>query len=107
MNRVWDIAGRQYNGVCPIDFHITITGEEEHQADGIYSYAGNATARLAVRGSYVDQQMKARVEKVWDELHEKVITELKAHEAFAPGHEGDAPPGEGWMPPPAGPPPWR
>jgi len=100
-NRVWDIAGRQYNGVCPIDFHITLTGEEERQADSIYSSAGNATARLAVRGSYVDEQMKAEVEKAWDELREKVTTELKAHEAFAPGREGDAPPGPGWMPPPA------
>ena len=92
MNRVWDIAGRQYNGVCPIDFHITLTGEEEHQADSIYSNAGNATARLAVRGSYIDAHMKADVEKVWDELREKIITELKAHETFAPGREGDAPP---------------
>jgi hypothetical protein len=103
-NRVWDIVGRQYNGVCPIDFHITIAGEEERQADSIYSNAGNATARLAVRGSYVDEQMKAEVEKVWDELREKVITGLEAHEAFAPGRQGDAPPGPGWMPPPAEPP---
>jgi len=105
MNRVWDIAGRQYNGVCPVDFHITLTGEEEHRADSIYSTAGNATARLSVRGSYVDGPMKEEVEAAWDDLHDKVIDELGAHEAFAPGCEGNAPPGE-WMPPPAGPLPW-
>ena len=27
------------------------------------------------------------MEKVWDELREKIITELKAHETFAPSEE--------------------
>lgn len=105
-NRVWDIAGREYKGVFPVDFHITLTGEEEHRCGGIHSTAGNAAARLAVRGSYVDEGMRMAVETVWDELHERLLTELSTQQGFAPGGDGD-PPGEGWMPPPAGPPPWQ
>jgi len=107
MNRVWDIAGRKYNGVCPIDFHITLMGEEEHRASGIYPNAGKASARLAVRGSYVDKEMKEDVETVWNQLYKKVDTVLRASRVPAAGLAGDGPPqGDGWMPPPAEPPPW-
>jgi hypothetical protein len=105
-NRVWDIAGREYKGVFPVDFHITLTGEEEYRCGGIHSTAGNSTARLAVRGSYVDEGMRMAVETVWEELHERVLKELSAQQGFAPGGDGESP-GEGWMPPPAGPPPWQ
>jgi hypothetical protein len=106
-NRVWDIAGRKYNGVCPVDFHITITGEEQHRASGIYPNAGRASVRLAVRGSFVDNEMKEDVEKVWDELFEKVKAVLRANRTPAAGLGGYGPPqGDGWVPPPAEPPPW-
>ena len=80
VNRVWDIAGRQYDQVLPIDFHITIMGEEEYQDGDFYSSAGNTTARLTVRGSYVNEEMEAKVMKVWDQLHEIVAAKLRLRE---------------------------
>jgi len=80
VNRVWDIAGRQYDRVLPIDFHITIMGEEEYQDGDFYSSDGNTTARLTVRGSYVNEAMEAKVKHVWDQLHEIVGTKLRLRE---------------------------
>lgn len=80
VNRVWDIAGRQYDRVLPIDFHITIMGEEEYQDGNFYSSTGNTTARLTVRGSYVSEEMEAKVMKVWDQLHAIVAGKLRLRE---------------------------
>ncbi len=33
VNRYWDIAGRKYRGVYPIDFHLIVTGEEHYDGD--------------------------------------------------------------------------
>jgi hypothetical protein len=76
VNRVWDISGRHYKGVFPIDFHITITGEEENHGGDFQPSAGNAYARLTVRGAYVDQEMRDDVENVWAALHKIVASRL-------------------------------
>jgi hypothetical protein len=33
VQRYWDIAGRRYEGVYPIDFHIILTGEEVYSGE--------------------------------------------------------------------------
>ena len=76
VNRVWDISGRHYKGVFPIDFHITITGEEENHGGDFQPSAGNAYARLTVRGAYVNQEMRDDVENVWAALHKIVAARL-------------------------------
>ena len=110
VNRVWDIAGRRYDGVFPIDFHITLTGEEEYRGS-IQANAGSTAAQLSVQGSYVNQVMENQVESEWDALHDMVGTRLKARETFGPSQDDDLPPvsppsspatGE-WAPPPAWP----
>ena len=68
VNRVWDIAGRWYEGVFPIDFHMTLTGEEEYEGS-IRANAGNTVARISVQGAYANQKMKGQIEAKWDELH--------------------------------------
>ncbi len=68
VNRVWDIAGRWYEGVFPVDFHMTLTGEEEYQG-AIRAHAGNTIARISVQGSYANPKMQAQIEAKWDELH--------------------------------------
>lgn len=83
VNRLWDIAGRRYEGVFPIDFHITIKGEEEYQRGDFHPNAGNTVARLTVRGSYVNQEMETQVESVWDALHEIVVTGLEEPDEFS------------------------
>jgi hypothetical protein len=78
VNRVWDIAGRQYWGVFPIDFHVAIMGEEEYQNGEFQPRTGNTAVRLTVRGSYVNREMEAQVEDEWDRLHDIVTTKLEA-----------------------------
>ncbi len=98
VNRYWDIAGRRYDGVFPIDFHVTLTGEEEHRG-GIRASAGNTEVRLTVQGSYVDQKMEAQVEDEWDQLHEIVDAKLRDQAAATPA-ETAAPSGAPYTPPP-------
>ena len=74
VNRVWDIAGRWYEGVFPIDFHMTLTGEEEYQGS-IKANAGNTVARISVQGSYANPKMKGQIEGKWDELH-RIVTKI-------------------------------
>jgi len=61
VNRYWDIAGYFYNRVFPIDFHITVTGEEEYQG-GIRAYAGSTAVQTTVQGSYVESDAGTRDE---------------------------------------------
>jgi hypothetical protein len=76
LNRYWDIAGRRYDGVFPIDFHLTLTGEEEY-AGGIRARAGNSSAQLTVNGSYVTKEMREKIEQEWDTLYDRLDRKLK------------------------------
>jgi hypothetical protein len=60
VNRYWDIAGRRYRGIFPIDFRITLTGEEEYDGD-LRPKAGSTNAQLAVQGTYANETMKGAV----------------------------------------------
>jgi hypothetical protein len=88
VNRYWDIAGRRYDGVFPIDFHLTLTGEEEYLGS-IQANAGSTAARLSVHGSYVNQNMENQVVSEWDALHDLVATRLKSREMFSAAREAD------------------
>jgi hypothetical protein len=99
VNRYWDIAGRHYDGVFPIDFHITLTGEEEYRGS-IRANAGNTSARLQVHGSYVNQAMETQIKHEWDTLHKKVGAKLDERKTFAPAQETNLPPPMGPPPPP-------
>lgn len=68
LRRYWDIAGRRYEGVYPIDFHIILTGEEIHHG-GIRAHSGRTKTRLTVQGSYANPDMLELVEQVWERLH--------------------------------------
>lgn len=86
VNRYWDIAGYYYDKVFPIDFHVTVTGEEEYQG-GIRANAGSTTAQITVQASYVESDakaqhdapdMKAQIERRWEALSELVAKTLNA-----------------------------
>lgn len=64
VNRGWDVAGRWYEGVFPVDFHITLKGHEDTQ-----SSIGNTEVKVMVRGAYANPLMKDQIEGKWDELH--------------------------------------
>jgi len=56
-NRYWDIAGRYYEGVYPIDFHLVMTGEDAHgrPADS------KVQVDVTVQGVVTDEEMRRKV----------------------------------------------
>ncbi|MGH3977024.1 MAG: hypothetical protein ACRDS9_27450, partial [Pseudonocardiaceae bacterium] len=75
LNRFWDIAGRYYDGVYPIDFHLVLTGEEVY---GNPTPSGTTTARLTVRGSYATKAMEDKVIQEWHRLWDQIRFALKS-----------------------------
>jgi hypothetical protein len=67
VQRYWDIAGRRYHGVWPLDFHLILTGEEIHRGD-IRPAHGSTKVRIIVRGSYSSPVMRERIERLWTDL---------------------------------------
>jgi hypothetical protein len=72
VNRYWDIAGRRYDGIFPVDFRIVLTGEEEY-ADGLHPRSGSTTTQLSVYGYYVNETMSGEV-TADSELKREIIT---------------------------------
>ena len=71
VNRYWDIAGRRYRGVYPIDFHLIVTGEEVYDGD-IRAHGGTTQTTLTVQGAFANPTMEAQVEGVWEQLHDLI-----------------------------------
>jgi hypothetical protein len=84
MNRFWNIAGRNYVGVHPIDFHLVITGEEVHKGD-IRADSGNMKIHLSVSGAYTDDEMRIRVENTLTQLRQ-VVSEAVMKARRSTGH---------------------
>jgi hypothetical protein len=76
VQRYWDIEGRRYQGVYPIDFHIILTGEEVHSG-GIRPERGTTKVRIVVRGAYTDGEMAARIGEEWEVLRELTMKTLE------------------------------
>lgn len=76
VNRYWDIAGRHYDAVYPVDFNLILTGEEVHRGD-IRPEDGNTKVRLTVQGAYANDEMERAIEQRWDALHELTADTLK------------------------------
>jgi len=78
-NRLWDIAGRRYIGVYPIDFHLILTGEEVYSG-GIRAQGGTTRTTLSVQGTYTNPDitgMEAKVENVWIQLNYLIARTLQ------------------------------
>jgi hypothetical protein len=75
VNRYWDIAGRRYNGVYPVDFHIILTGEEVHKRN-IHAWAGNTRIRMTVQAAYATPEMEQQIVEEWRRLHDLVLRTL-------------------------------
>lgn len=67
INRYWDVAGRFYDGVYPIDFHLVLTGEER-LGSGTRSYSGKTRFDIAVQGTVTNEQMRDKVHYLRDQL---------------------------------------
>lgn len=82
LNRFWDIAGRKYRGVHPIDFHLVLTGEEVQAGS---SALPSTTARLTVRGIYADERMEQDVVSEHENLWARIESSLAAARTGADG----------------------
>jgi hypothetical protein len=80
VQRYWDIAGRRYEGVYPIDFHIILTGEEVHSG-GIRPESGTTKVRIVVKGAHTDDEMEARIGDEWKRLHDLTLETLGRHDS--------------------------
>jgi hypothetical protein len=69
MNRLWDLAGRYYEGVYPVEFHLQLSGEEVHKGQEI---SGNTVVALTVHGSYAGSEMERRVVEEWTRLWKRI-----------------------------------
>jgi hypothetical protein len=89
LNRVWDIVGRYYQSVFPIDFNINLRGEEIAQdSPGVFS--GKTVAQVMVKGAYArggnaDGALLAMIEGRWDALYGKVADVLGKRASRANG----------------------
>lgn len=117
VNRYWDVAGRRYIGVYPIDFHLVLSGEEVYSGD-IRAQAGTTKTTLTVQGVYSNPEMERQIEGVWDQLTALISDTLtplaqaapvsSKIEVPVPAPSTAAPPTVGveiGMPPPVVPPP--
>lgn len=64
VTRVWDIAGRWYDGVFPIDFDINLRGEEEGEGS-LGAFRGKTAVQVTVKGAYA-KGTTAEKEAAWD-----------------------------------------
>jgi hypothetical protein len=76
VNRYWDIAGRKYHGVYPIDFHLVVTGEEVRDGT-MRAQEGTTKTALSGKGAFANPTMKEQVETVWEQLHELIAERLQ------------------------------
>ena len=102
-NRSWDITGRYYDGVYPIDFHITLSGEEiggefnrrsgkaelKVSTSGVYTYKPSAgdEGSSAVPPNE-DADMEKAIVDCQIHLHDKalgVLEEVKAASSYVDG----------------------
>jgi hypothetical protein len=82
--RGWDITGRWYEGVFPIDFIISLRGTEPE--DSVAGLALSRTvAQVSVDGTFPNAEMKTKIEDKWDGLHARVTGLLAARQV----HIGD------------------
>lgn len=81
--RVWDVTGRRYRGVHPVDFRITISGDE---AEAGTSSPSTASIRLIVRGVHASRAMEEEIVKAHEEIWARIETAVEFAEAGANGN---------------------
>jgi hypothetical protein len=73
----WEITGRWYEGVFPINFTVSLRGTAPQ--DGVTDMARARTdVEVTVDGTFPNAEMKRRIEDKWDGLHARVTALLAA-----------------------------
>jgi hypothetical protein len=82
LQRYWDIKGRRYVGVYPVEFHIILTGEEVH-GGGIRPDRGGTRVRIVVKGAYTDDEMEQKVRDEYKRLRDLTLDTLGSQNSTA------------------------
>jgi hypothetical protein len=83
--RVWDVTGRRYRGVHPIDFRVTVAGDE---AESGATSPSTTSIRLIVRAVHASTEMEAEIRKAYEEIWARITS---AVEAAGTGADGNTP----------------
>jgi hypothetical protein len=70
-NRLWNLHGRWYDGVWPVDFHISLMGEER-AASGVDEATGRTKIQLKAKGAYTTPEMRCKIEDAWLDLRDRI-----------------------------------
>ena len=73
-NCFWDISGRHYNGVYPVDFHIVLSGQQEY-IDKDIPDKGNVIFDVSVYGTVTSDEMEKEVDGVKKRLINLITNE--------------------------------
>jgi hypothetical protein len=90
VRRVWDISGRSYDGVFPIDFDINVRGDEVGQRNR-GGYASRTLAEITVQGAFANPMMREKIEGKWDQLHGLVDDLLRKRAMRGDEYLGESP----------------
>jgi hypothetical protein len=82
LQRYWDIKGRRYVGVYPIEFHIILIGEELHEG-GVRPARGGTKVRIVVKGAYTDDEMEQKVREEYKRLRDLTADTLRPQNSTA------------------------
>lgn len=82
-HRYWDIGGRVYDKIYPIDFHIVVSGEEGFRTRARIP-CDTTHIHLTVQGAFANTEMEASIVKLWDELHAGIDALLRHHAGEQP-----------------------
>lgn len=69
VHRLWDLDGRYYEGVYPVEFHLQLSGEEIHKGQQV---SGSTAVTLTVHGSFANIDMERRVVEEWNRLWKRI-----------------------------------
>lgn len=67
VNRYWDIAGRMYDGIFPVNWHLVVTGEEARWPE-MGESPGRTRFDLTLHGSFASDEMRQLVHNVQDRM---------------------------------------
>lgn len=103
-NHLWDVMGRAYLGVYPIEVHLTATGSEVYQ-DAPGSSGGQATVSLTIWGEALNARMRNQIRALCVRLLAAISSLGQQRPASPPTQPPSQPSGP--MPTPAQPGPRR
>lgn len=85
LNRLWDIGGRWYGGLYPIDFHIVVTGKEFYNEGRDTPIKGELTFDITLQAIIVNKELKDMVDNVRKKIEQTISARFLPNRPISPG----------------------